>query len=87
MGGGFFVQFNLLRLEKYKKNHIRTLLAFEELRRTFFVLIQEGPKKVKLPPTQHSFKSSIYSLSFMSVKEGKITQKDPFGYEKWGLQQ
>ena len=27
------------------------------------------------------------SLSLTSVKEGKITQKDPFDYEKWGLQQ
>ena len=25
------------------------------------------------------------SLSLKSVKEGKITQKDPFDYEKWGL--
>ena len=27
-----------------------------------------------------------YSLSFTSVKEIKITWKDPFEYEKWGLQ-
>ena len=53
---------------------------------TFFVLSQEGPKKVKLPPTQLSSKAA-YSLSFTSVKEGKITQKDPFDYKKWGLQQ
>ena len=50
-GGNFFVQFSLMRPEKYKTNHIRTLLASEEVRRTFFVLIQEGPKKVKLLPT------------------------------------
>ena len=86
LGGSFFVQFSLLRPKKYKTNHRRTLLASEEVRRTFFALSQEGPKKVKLPPTQRSFKSSIYSLSFMSMKEGKITRKDPFGYEKWGLQ-
>ena len=30
---------------------------------------------------------SAYRLSFTSVKEGKITRKDPFDYEKWGLQQ
>ena len=24
-----------------------------------------------------------YTLSFTSVKESKITQKDPFGYDKW----
>ena len=29
-GGDFFVQFSLLRLEKYKTDHIRTLLASEE---------------------------------------------------------
>ena len=57
--GCFFIQFSLLRLEKYKTNHRRTLLAFKELRCTFFVFSQEGPKKVKLPPTQRSFKSSI----------------------------
>ena len=44
-----FVQFSLLRLEKYKTNHRRTLLASEEVKRTFFVLSQEGPKKVKFP--------------------------------------
>ena len=86
-GGSFFIQFSLLRPKKYKTNHRITLLASEEVRCTFFVLNQEGLKKVKLPSTQRSFKSSIYSLIFTSVKEGKITQKDPFGYEKWGLQQ
>ena len=54
--GCFFVHFSLLRLEKYKTIHIRTLLASEEVRHTFFVLCQEGLKKVKLPPTQLSFK-------------------------------
>ena len=57
--GSFFVQFSLLRPEKYKTHHRRTLLASEEVRRTFLVLSQEGPKKVKLPPTQCSFKSNI----------------------------
>ena len=52
LGGNFFVQFSLLRPEKYKTNHRRTLLAFEEVRHTFFVLSQEGLKKIKLPPTQ-----------------------------------
>ena len=37
-GGSFFVQFTLLRLEKYKTYHNKTLLAFEEVRHTFFVL-------------------------------------------------
>ena len=59
LGGDIFVQFSLLRLEKYKTNHRRTLLDFEEVRRTFFVLSWGGLKKVKLPPTQRSFKSSI----------------------------
>ena len=54
---------------------------------TFFVLSQGGPKKVKLPPTQRSFQNNMNSLSFTSVKESKITRKDPFDYEKWGLQQ
>ena len=58
-GGAFFVQFSLLRPKKYKTNHRRTLLASKEVRHTFFVFSQEGPKKVKLPPTQRSFKSSI----------------------------
>ena len=56
-GGCFFVQFSLLRPKKYKTNHRRTLLASEEVRCTFFVLSRGGPKKVKLPPTQCSFKS------------------------------
>ena len=59
LGGCFFIQFSLLQPKKYKTNHRRTLLASEEVRRTFFVFSQEGPKKVKLPPTQRSFKSSI----------------------------
>ena len=45
-GGRFFVQISLLRLEKYKTYNRRTLLAFEEVRHTFFVLSEEGPKKV-----------------------------------------
>ena len=49
--GCFFIQFSLLRLKKYKTYQRRTLLTSEEKRRTFFVLSQEGPKKVKLPPT------------------------------------
>ena len=58
-GGCFFIQLSLLRLKKYKTHHRRTLLASKELRSTFFVLSQEGTKKVKLPPTQRPFKSSI----------------------------
>ena len=58
-GGFFFVQFSLLRPEKYKTNHRRTLLDFEEVRHTFFVLSEGGPKKVKLPPSQCFFKSSV----------------------------
>ena len=58
-GGSFFIQFSLLRSEKYKTNHRRTLLDSEEVRRTFFIISQEGPKKVKLPPTQCSIKSNI----------------------------
>ena len=54
---------------------------------TFFVLSQGGPKNVKLPPTQRSFQNNMNSLSFMSVKEIKITQTDPFEYEKRSLQQ
>ena len=53
--GCFFIQFSLLMLKNYKTNHIRTLLASEEVRHTFFVLSQGGLKKVKLPPTQHPF--------------------------------
>ena len=59
LGGFFFIQFSLLRPKKYKTNHKITLLSSEEVRRTFFVLSQEGQKNVKLPPTQCSFKSSI----------------------------
>ena len=59
LGGCFFVQFSLLRVEKYKTNHIRTLLSSKEVRHTFFVLSQGGPKKVKLPPTQCSFQNSM----------------------------
>ena len=58
--GSFFIQFSLLRLKKYKTNHKKTLLAFEEVRRTFFVFSHEGLKKVKLPPTQRSFKRNIH---------------------------
>ena len=58
-GGNVFVQFNILRPKKYKTNHIITLLASEEVRSTFFVLSWGGPKKVRLPPSQHSFKSDI----------------------------
>ena len=57
--GSFFIQFSLLRPEKYKTNHRITLLASEEVRHTFFVLCQEGLKKVKLPPTQLSFERNI----------------------------
>ena len=57
LGGCFFIQFSLLRPEKYKTNHKRTLLASKEVRHTFFVVSQGGPKKFKLPPTQHPFKS------------------------------
>ena len=59
LGGCFFIQFSLMRPKKYKTIHKRTLLSFKEVRHTFFVLSQEGPKKVKLPPIQRSFKSRI----------------------------
>ena len=36
------------------------------------------------PELVHARKAA-YILSFTSVKEGKITQKDPFDYEEWGL--
>ena len=58
-GWNFFIQFSLLRLENYKTYHRRTLLAFEEVRHMFFLLSHGGPKKIKLPPTQRSFKSNI----------------------------
>ena len=60
LGGSFFVQFSLLRTKKYKTYHTRTFLTSEEVRHSFFILSQGGPKKVKLPPTQCSFKSIIY---------------------------
>ena len=50
-GGSFFVQFSLLRPKKYKTYQRRNLLTFEEEKAHLFVLSQEGPKKVKLPPT------------------------------------
>ena len=58
-GGSFFVQLSLLRPKRYKTNHIRTLLASEEVRCTFFIFSQEGSKKFKIPPTQCSLKISI----------------------------
>ena len=45
LGGCFFIQFSLLRMEKYKKIYKRTLLAPGGIRYTFFVLSQQGPKK------------------------------------------
>ena len=79
--GLIFVQFSLSRPEKYKTNHKITLLASEEVRRTFFVLVRKVWKRLdyQLPNTPSK---ETYSLSFMSVKEGKITRKDPFGYKK-----
>ena len=67
--GSFFIQFSLLRPEKYKTYHRRTLLSSEELSLTFFILSHEGPKKVKLPSTQRSFKSNL-QLQFYEC-EGK----------------
>ena len=43
--GVIFRKFSLLSLKKYKTIQRRTLLASEELRYTFFVLSQQGPKK------------------------------------------
>ena len=58
--GFFFVQFSLLRSKKYKTYHRRTLLTFEEEKeKKISYLVKEVGKKVKLPPTQRSFKSSI----------------------------
>ena len=57
--GSFFVQFSFLRLKKYKTYQIRTLLTSEEEKVHLFVLSQGGPKKVKLPLAQCSFKSSL----------------------------
>ena len=44
LGGSFFIQFSLLRPEKYKTYHKRNLLALEEIRRAFIVLSQGGEK-------------------------------------------
>ena len=84
--GDLFVQFSLLRLEKYKTNHRRTLLASEEVRYTFLYLVKEVQKTLNYHLPNAPSKAA-YSLSFTSVKESKITRKDPFGYVKWGLQQ
>ena len=85
LGGSFFVQFSLLRPKKYKTNHRRTLLAFEEVRHTFSYLVREVRKRLNyhLP---NAPSREAYSLSFTSVKERNITQKDPFEYKKWGIQ-
>ena len=77
----------LLRSEKYKTYHKRTLLTFvEEKVNLFLYLVKEVRKRLNyhLP---NSPSKAAYSLSFTSVKEGKNTWKDPFDYEKWGLQQ
>ena len=50
LGGLFFIQFSLLRPKKYKINHIRTLLASEEVRHTFFILFHMVRKRDNLPP-------------------------------------
>ena len=44
-GGVLFVQFSLLRSEKYKTFHIRTLLDPEGLSYTFFILSWQFPVK------------------------------------------
>ena len=87
LGGCIFIQFSILRLKKYKKYHRRTLLTFvEEKVNLFSYLVREVRKRLNyhLP---NAPSRAAYSLSFMSVKESKITQKDPFQYDKWGLQQ
>ena len=85
--GGPFVQFSLLRPKKYKTYHRRTLLtSVEEKGEPFLYLVREVRKRLNyhLP---NAPSRAAYSLSFTSVKESKITRKDPFEYEKWGLQQ
>ena len=72
LGGNFFVQFSLLRPEKYKTNHRRNLLASEEVRHTFFVLSQGGLKKLNYHLPNAPLEAAC-SLIFTSVKEGKIT--------------
>ena len=43
--------------------------------------------ELKVPFLVEISSNAAFSLSFTSVKEGKITRKDPFDYKKWGLQQ
>ena len=73
-GGSFFIQFSLLRPKKYKTNHRRTLLDSEEVRHDtpFSYLVKEVQKRSNYHLPNAPSKAS-YSLSFMSVKEGKIT--------------
>ena len=85
--GSFFIQFSLLKLKKYKTYLRRTLLTSEEGKVNLFsYLVREAQKRLNYHLSNGPSKVA-YSLSFMSVKEGKITQKHPFDYEEWGLQQ
>ena len=81
-GGSFFVQFSLLRPKKYKTYQRRTLLASkEEKTHLFSYLVRKVLKRLNYHLPNDPSKAA-YSLSFTSVKEGKITWKDPFEYDK-----
>ena len=85
--GSFFIQFSLLSPKKYKTYHRRTLLTpVEENVNLFLYLVREVRKRLNYHLPNAPSRVANYSLSFTSVKESKITWKDPFEYEKWGLQ-
>ena len=86
-GVSFFIQFSLLRLKKYKTYHRRTLLTFVRRKgEPFSYLVREVQKRLNchLP---NAPSREAYSLIFTNEKEIKITRKDTFEYEEWGLQQ
>ena len=73
-----------MRSKKYKTYHKRTLLASKEVRCTFFVLSQGGPKKVKLPPTQRPFKRSML-IEFYECEGKKDHSKRSIWLQEMGL--
>ena len=79
--------FHSLQNLKTPNNPQKNSLSFRRSKAHLFSYLVRKVRKRLNYHLPNAPSKAAYSLSFMSVKESKITQKEPFDYKEWGLQQ
>ena len=85
--GGVPFSSNLVSWSWKSVKHNIEELNFRRRKGEFFSHLVNEVRKMLNYHLPNAPSREAYSLSFTSVKESKITRKDRFEYEEWGLQQ